>query len=261
MPARKRPCSSATRSGCAVRLTLDLLPPGSLEALSLNPATVIGGESSTGTVTLSSPAPAGGRVVSLSSHDTTVATVPASVIVPAGASSATFTVSTKVVCCEGHFSIITAEAGGITRTASIGVNPAPSGPTLASLALSPTTVVGGGTSTGTVTLTEPAPAGGRGVELRSSNTQVATVPQSAIVAAGQTTATFTVSTSAVAASTPVTISAWFFNERQAVLTVNPPGASPPPRRYRGEFSWSSNPGSVTVKSSLGGSASRTVTLK
>jgi hypothetical protein len=32
-------------------------------------------------------------------------------------------------------------------------------------------------------------------------------------------------------------------------------------RYRAEFSWSSNPGSVTVKSSLGGSASRTVTLK
>jgi hypothetical protein len=32
-------------------------------------------------------------------------------------------------------------------------------------------------------------------------------------------------------------------------------------RYRGEFSWPTNPQSITVRSSLGGSASRTVTLK
>jgi hypothetical protein len=32
-------------------------------------------------------------------------------------------------------------------------------------------------------------------------------------------------------------------------------------RYRGDFSWPTNPQNITVKSSLGGSASRTVTLK
>jgi len=32
-------------------------------------------------------------------------------------------------------------------------------------------------------------------------------------------------------------------------------------RYRGDFSWSSNPQNITVRSSLGGSASRTVTVK
>jgi hypothetical protein len=32
-------------------------------------------------------------------------------------------------------------------------------------------------------------------------------------------------------------------------------------RYRGEFSWPSNPGSITVKSSLGGSATKTVVAK
>jgi hypothetical protein len=32
-------------------------------------------------------------------------------------------------------------------------------------------------------------------------------------------------------------------------------------RYRGDFSWSTNPQHITVRSSLGGSASRTVTLK
>src|SRR5439155_287511 len=46
--------------------------------LTLSPSTVIGGVSSTGTVTLASPAPAGGAAVALTSSDTTVATVPAS---------------------------------------------------------------------------------------------------------------------------------------------------------------------------------------
>jgi hypothetical protein len=32
-------------------------------------------------------------------------------------------------------------------------------------------------------------------------------------------------------------------------------------RYRGDFSWPTNPQNITVRSSLGGSASRTVTLK
>jgi hypothetical protein len=32
-------------------------------------------------------------------------------------------------------------------------------------------------------------------------------------------------------------------------------------RYRGDFSWPTNPQNITVRSNLGGSASRTVTLK
>jgi hypothetical protein len=32
-------------------------------------------------------------------------------------------------------------------------------------------------------------------------------------------------------------------------------------RYRGDFSWPTNPQSITVRSNFGGSASRTVTLK
>ena len=55
--------------------------PGSagptLSSLSLSPTTVTGGTSSTATVTLSSAAPSGGRVVALSSSNTAAATVPA----------------------------------------------------------------------------------------------------------------------------------------------------------------------------------------
>ena len=78
------------------------------------------------------------------------------------------------------------------------------GPILSLLALNPTSVVGGlQSSTGTVTLSGPAPAGGAQVTLSSSNTAVASVPSSATVPAGATSATFTVTTSLVLLSTSV----------------------------------------------------------
>jgi len=202
-------------------------PALSLSSLTLNPTSVAGGNSSTGTVTLSGPAPAGGAQVALSSSNTAAATVPSSVTVPAGATSATFTVSTSVVTASAAVTI-SAAYGGATRTASLAVTPAaPPPPTLASLGLNPTSVTGGNSSTGTVTLSGPAPAGGAQVALSSSNTAAATVPSSVTVPAGATSATFTVSTSAVAASTTVTISAGYGGvTRSASLTVAP--APPPP---------------------------------
>jgi len=114
----------ASRS-MTMRRTLQLMPPGALASLSLNPSTVTGGNPSTGTITLTSPAPGSGVVVALSSGDTTVATVPASVTVTAGATNATFTVTTNVVCCMGHWSVISATTTGITRSQTINVNPPP----------------------------------------------------------------------------------------------------------------------------------------
>src|SRR5437016_5512924 len=68
-------------------------PAVSLSSLALNPTTVTGGNSSTGTVTLGGPAPAGGAQIALSSSNTGVASVPSSVAIPAGTTSATFVVS------------------------------------------------------------------------------------------------------------------------------------------------------------------------
>ncbi|MBI3721784.1 MAG: hypothetical protein HY248_04450, partial [Fimbriimonas ginsengisoli] len=95
--------------------------------------------------------------------------------------------------------------------------------TLTSLTLSPSSVTGGSSSTGTVTLNAAAPAGGAQVALSSSNTTVAQAPASVTVPAGATSATFTVTTSAVGASTSVTISASYSGVTQtAPLTVLPP---------------------------------------
>jgi subtilase family protein len=95
--------------------------------------------------------------------------------------------------------------------------------TLSSIMLSPTSVIGGASSAGTVTLSAAAPSGGAVVYL-SSSASAATVPTSVAVAAGATSATFTVNTSAVTASTPVTVTASYAGaSKTAALNVTPSG--------------------------------------
>jgi len=198
-------------------------PPGSatLSSVALNPTSMTGGSPSTGTVSLSGPAPSGGAAVSLSSDNTTAATVPASLTVAAGASSATFTVSTSAVTASTPVTI-SASYAGVTKTALLTVV-SQALPNLTSLTLNPTSVTGGSPSTGTVTLSGPALTGGAQVML-SSNNGAASVPASVTIAAGASSATFTVSTSAVTTSTPVTISASYTGTtKTAPLTVAPPG--------------------------------------
>jgi hypothetical protein len=196
--------------------------PAALSSVALNPTSVTGGSPSTGTVTLSGPAPSGGAAVSLWSDNTAAATVPASVTVAAGASSATFTMGTSAVTTSTPVTI-SALYASVTKTAPLTVLPQAL-PTLSSLTLNPTSVTGGSPSTGTVTLSGPAPVGGATVSLSSGNTAVATVPASVTVAAGASSATFTVSTNPVTTSTPVTISASYAGvTKTASLTVAPPG--------------------------------------
>ena len=203
-------------------------PVASLSTVSVASTSVVGGSSSQGTVTLTAGAPTGGAIVSLSSANTAVATVPASVTVVAGATSANFTITTTTVTASTALTI-TGTLGAVSRTAVLTVNPAPAAPTLSSVTVNPTSVVGGAPSTGTVTLTTPASTGGAIVTLSSSNATVAGVPASVTVAAGATSATFGVTTTGVAAATSVTIGGAFGGAtRTATLSVNPPATPPPP---------------------------------
>jgi len=93
----------------------------SLTSLALTPTTVKGGTSSRGTVTLSAPAPAGGAVVTLASNKNVVR-VPANVTILQGATSAAFTVKTKVVLGT-NIATISASYGGVTKTAKLTVTP------------------------------------------------------------------------------------------------------------------------------------------
>lgn len=120
----RTPVTIFAARGTTFEARLELMAPGALTSLTLNPGTVTGGNPSVGTVTIGGTAPAGGTVVALRSHDTTWATVPPTVTVPAGASSANFTVTTSPnTSGQGQFSIIYATAGGIEKSASLNVNP------------------------------------------------------------------------------------------------------------------------------------------
>src|SRR5438094_3725754 len=76
------------------------------------------------------------------------------------------------------------------------VNNPPGSGTLSALTLSPTSVNGGSSSTGTVTLSGPAASGGAVVNL-SSSASAAMVPLSVTVVQGYNSATFTVNTTTV----------------------------------------------------------------
>lgn len=193
----------------------------SLAGIALDPASVVGGNTSQGTASLTSAAPSGGAVVTLSSSNMSAATVPASVTVPAGAFSATFTVSTTSVTASTS-ATITGAFGGVTRSATLTVTPPPPPIGPASLSVSPATVEGGNPVTGTVFLSVGAPAGGLVVSLSSSNTAAATVPATMIVHGGLSSGTFPVSTLAgpVTRTTTITASANGVS-RTADLTVTP----------------------------------------
>jgi hypothetical protein len=302
-----------------------------LASLTVNPSSVAGGGTSTGTATLQAAARPGGVIVQLASYNSQVATVPASITVPESATSATFPITTSATTATTEVIISgLADNTGWSQTAGLVVTPggpppppptptaptllspantatgvaqpvtldwsdvanaasyevqvdnsstiaspfvanptvttsqvtlgtltagqrvwwrvrgrnsagtagawsstrsftpvATAGPpTLSSIALSPSTVVGGNGSTGTVTLSAAAPSGGAQVTLWSSNTSAATVPASVTVAAGAASATFAAATSVVTTNTPVTITGSHGGtSRTATLTLTPQGTS------------------------------------
>ena len=175
--------------------------PPTLNSISVTPLSAIGGQSITGMVSLTGPAPASGASVNLSSASS-AASVPPTVTVPANATSANFSVSTAAV---GVTTIgnITASFSGVTKTVNITIQPAG----LTSLTLNPSTVSGGSTVVGKVTLTGPAPTSGMAVTLTSSKSAQAQVPSKVIVPSGARSATFNITTTSVSRKSLVTIAA------------------------------------------------------
>src|SRR5262249_17839717 len=125
----------------------------SVVSLTLNPTSVFGTDSSTGTVTLNVVFPPQSRTVTLMSSNPNVASVPASVTVGIGQVTRTFTVTTfpGPTSTDGP---ITAQQGGTSRQALIPVRP----PSLSSVTFSPNPVVGGQNTIATITTNRPVPS-------------------------------------------------------------------------------------------------------
>lgn len=165
-----------------------------------------------------SAAPVNAVTISLSSNDTTEATVPASVVLPAGQTSVTANLTSvnDALLDLAQNVTLTASAGGFTSgTAAMTVND--NEPATITL-VAPTVMAenaGTVTAAGTVTLGGQAPAN-MSLALSSSSTASLTVPATVTVLAGQSSATFAITV--VDDSTPEANAAVTLNASFAGLT-------------------------------------------
>ena len=205
--------------------------PGPARLLAIGPASqdVIGGHSGRASVGLMIPAPAGGGVVNLTTDNPSIIHVPATVSIAEGNSTNSFTITTSPVSGLPTGGNIFASAGGVTKSIFVNVSADPNAPPLLqSMTISPASVNGGSTATGTVFLSSPSPSGGINVTLSTSNSAAARVPGIVNVPGGQTSATFPVTTFAVSTDTSVTITAFYDTTRSASLTVTHGAPTPTP---------------------------------
>ena len=209
--------------GAVLRVDPDVPATPSLLAFGVNPSSTTAGGSVRGTVGLVTPAPPGGATISISSN-TPAAQVPASVTIAAGNSATTFTVGTSAV---GSFTsaTITGSSGASTKETFLEIFPNPNaGPQLASVTPGVTSATGGSNVTATVTLAGAAPSGGASITMSTSST-IAQAPPIVTVPAGQTSAAFTITTSAVTQNTFVTVTGTFGNgSKSGSFTLVPAAA-------------------------------------
>jgi hypothetical protein len=225
-----------------------LLPSGSsaagaISSLSVDPSMVRDGATATGTVTLAFSD--GDTTVLLFSSDTSVATVPAQIIVPAGATSATFPIATNAAAPDTIVQI-TAWVGNTPRSANLSVNAArPAGPSLTAVSVIPKTLTGGSPATGTITFTAATPEGAN-VQLSTSNPALVQVPAERVIDKGKASNALPVTTKPVSANTTVTITAkWFDITRTTTITLTPGPPAAPDRVAIQTATWKK--GLLTIK--------------
>ncbi len=179
-------------------------PASSLTSITLDKLSVNPGASMTATVTLATPAPAGGVTITFLSTDLTLAGTPAPVTIAEGQSSTSVPVLVlgSTLTAPKVFKLFASD-GVISRSVSATVAPIVN---ISSITMN--AVEGGFGSTGVVSLTIPAQLGGAVVSLTSGDPLV-TVPATVSVYQYQSAVSFAVTTKAVSAPTTVPVSATF----------------------------------------------------
>ncbi|HKT50081.1 MAG TPA: hypothetical protein VJV96_07270 [Candidatus Angelobacter sp.] len=123
---------TATYNGQSVQTQITLTPQGQPSALSLNPSSVTGTAGSQGIVQVASAANTD-QIFSVSSNNP-AATVPSTVVIPAGFVSAGFNINTSQVSAQTLVTI-SVSGGGVTRSATLTLNPPPPAPSTANLSV------------------------------------------------------------------------------------------------------------------------------
>jgi hypothetical protein len=172
--------------------------PVTLSSFSFAPSTISSGQSTTGTLTLSGPAPSGGAAITLTSNDPNVLGVLPAVTIQENQSSTTFTLAkTSLPAGEGSIvASVTATYDGGSVSASLTINEPVA---LTALTFDPTTVGPGATAKLTATLNSAAPTGGAVIKLTSNaapagGVAIAAVKATLTVPAGKTSVTVSVPT-------------------------------------------------------------------
>jgi hypothetical protein len=212
-------CSEAASPTRPTQVTIAAQSPApvGLGSVSFGSGSVFAGDAATGTIALTGAAPESGLVVRLAATGA-AATLPPTVLVSAGSTTATFTLTSPAVDTETVL-VITAADGATTKRAELTVVPVPA---LDELDLSSKDQIGGDPVTGWVTLRQPAPAGGVLVLLGTSS-RAASTPAGVTVKAGERVGTFTVRTSVVTRVTEVHVKAVLRNTTlMARLELIPP---------------------------------------
>ena len=207
--------SARVKAGLAQSAVLTITAP-TVSALTAEGVAIGVRGSMIGTATLTGLAGPQGVVVTLRSDQPSV-TVPTSVAIPAGQKSATFTIaSTGSLALKAK---LTGTLGSVSKNLSISVV----NPTLGSVKVSPGTVRPGSIASVTVTISTVAPVGGVTILLMSSNPDLAPVPSSIVIAAGQHTgaARFTVGQTQSVTSITITGKITGANSQIATFQIRP----------------------------------------
>ena len=178
-------------------------PASQLASLTLSSSNVAPGDTVQVQASLGGAAPAGGVTLQFLSSNTALVGTPISLVIPAGANSATFsaTVAGSTLTTPTNLKIYASD-GSMSRAATMTITPVVK---LFSLTLNP--VEGGFATVGTVSLNIPAQTGGAIVSLASGNPARVTVPSSLTVPLGYTALNFSAATTAVTTTTVVPITA------------------------------------------------------
>ncbi|MGB7922528.1 MAG: FG-GAP-like repeat-containing protein [Pyrinomonadaceae bacterium] len=188
-----------------------------LSSLQLSQNAVAGGNSVTGTLTLSGPAPSTGSIITLSDN-IAAANLPASITIPVGSTSATFTITTATVTAN-QAGAVTAAYNGLGKSAPFTVRPVG----VLSVEVSPALITGGNAANGTVFLERPAPVD---VTVTLTDTLAATtIPASIVVPSGAASKSFSITSATVTAFQNGTLTARANGVSKSVTFALTPGGT------------------------------------
>jgi|GEM_PF-6968178 len=198
------------------------------------------GETITGTVTLDEPAGPEGVTVTMDIPDPAGVTVPASVVINPGETSATFPITASATVSGGPG----VEGPGVAGAAIVYAS-GPDGTEiesplievyagqivviLPSALLTGPGLVSGETATGTIVVRTPAPASGGLITLSASHAGAVSIPASVPLPGGGTSATFTLTALQVSGTFGVTISASYEGNSSTSPLFKVIAHEPPPR--------------------------------